>query len=325
MKTKDRVLSYLDENGPSKVESISQKLKISRQFIHKVLNELKDNGLVTKMGQPPAVFYKSNKSEAQSPTINIPYDIEVFLKDNFIQVDATGNLLTGLDAMRYWCSNQQLPLLKTIGEFKVTREKYLAFFNEYHLIDGMQKVQSTKGLQEIGVDALYYLDFYAIERFGKTYLGTLMHYAKQGQNKKLMKMIVDIIKNRLNGLIDMLKIDAVVFVPPTIQRKVQIMSYLEKHLEIQKPIVKVQKIHNNIVIPQKALAKLYERVINAKNTFIVQEQPKYDHILILDDAIGSGATINEIALKIKHKGLANRITGIAITGSYKGFEVISEL
>ncbi len=40
------------------------------------------------------------------------------------------------------------------------------------------------------------LDFYAIERFGKTHLGTLMHYAKQGQNKLLMKRIAEEIKQK---------------------------------------------------------------------------------------------------------------------------------
>ena len=64
---------------------------------------------------------------------------------------------------------------------------------------------------------------------------------------------------------------------------------------------------------------------NARNTFIVPEQKKYNKILILDDAIGSGATINEIALKIKTQKLAKVIIGVSITGSYKGFEVISEL
>ncbi len=41
--------------------------------------------------------------------------------------------------------------------------------------------------------------------------------------------------------------------------------------------------------------------------------------------MGSGATINEIALKVKDKNLAKHIIGLAITGSYKGFEIISEI
>jgi len=48
--------------------------------------------------------------------------------------------------------------------------------------------------------------------------------------------------------------------------------------------------------------------------------------LLIDDAIGSGATLNEIALQIKNRGIVNgKIIGLAITGSIKGFDVISEV
>jgi predicted amidophosphoribosyltransferase len=169
------------------------------------------------------------------------------------------------------------------------------------------------------------LDFYAIERFGKTRLGTLIHYAKQGQNKQLMKQIVSEIRQRVFNMLNEMQIDAVLFVPPTIDRKTQIMTVLQKLLQIELPHVKVEKIKNQIVVPQKALSKIFERIINAKSTFYVPNQPKYHRVLILDDAIGSGATINEIALKLKEKEIANEVIGLAITGSYKGFDVISEL
>jgi predicted amidophosphoribosyltransferase len=122
-----------------------------------------------------------------------------------------------------------------------------------------------------------------------------------------------------------MQIDAVLFVPPTIDRKTQIMTVLQKLLQIELPHVKVEKIKNQIVVPQKALSKIFERIINAKSTFYVPNQPKYHRVLILDDAIGSGATINEIALKLKEKEIANEVIGLAITSSYKGFDVISEL
>jgi predicted amidophosphoribosyltransferase len=103
------------------------------------------------------------------------------------------------------------------------------------------------------------------------------------------------------------------------------MTELKKLLDIQLPQVKIEKIKTAIIIPQKALSKIYERVANAQNTFAIPSQQKHQHLLIIDDAVGSGATINEIALKIKAKGLAKEITGLAISGSYKGFDVISEL
>jgi predicted amidophosphoribosyltransferase len=112
-------------------------------------------------------------------------------------------------------------------------------------------------------------------------------------------MVVDEIKNRFLYFIKTEKMDAILYVPPTIKRKLQIMTYLEKNLQIDLPNAVVKKINNPIVIPQKALSKIFERVANAKKTFVVPEQQSYQHILIIDDAIGSGATINEIALKIK--------------------------
>jgi predicted amidophosphoribosyltransferase len=57
----------------------------------------------------------------------------------------------------------------------------------------------------------------------------------------------------------------------------------------------------------------------------VPQQKSYNHILIIEDAVGSGATINEIAIKLKQKKIATKITGSAITGSFKRFDVISEL
>ncbi len=324
MKYKIKLLGYLKKNGANTIDSLVDVLGVSRQYVHRLVNELMDEGQVKKNGTAPHVYYSAIDTVriTEEP---LSYEKERFLNEHFLIVTALGDKLNGLEGMKYWCQNQNLPLTKTIDEYIETRQKYLNFYNHEHLIDGFEKLQNTKGIGNIGVNSLYYLDFYAIERFGKTRLGNLMHYAKQGQNKNLMAEIVHEIKNRILFLIKKHNIEALLYVPPTISRKVQIMGYLERNLQIDLPKIQVKKISNQIVIPQKALSKLFERVANAKSTFIVPEQAAYKKILILDDAIGSGATINEIALKVKEKNIAQDIVGLAITGSYKGFEVISEL
>lgn len=325
MKTRDKILKLLEKHSQMTVHELSLKLQVSRQYIHRLLNEIEEDGLLEIVGTPPKVYYML-KSQLDSTYITeITLEDETFLGQHFLLVDPLGNMLEGLDAMRYWCEKQNLPIQKTVSEYIETRKKYLAFYTDNDLIDGTEKLSMTKGMDRIGVDKLYYLDFYAIERFGKTRLGTLMHYAKQGQNKTLMKQIVSEIRQRVYRLIDIQQIDAVLFVPPTIDRKVQIMKVLQKLLNIDKPVIKVEKIKGQIVVPQKALSKIFERVTNARITFYVPDQESYNRILIIDDAVGSGATINEIALKIRDKGIAKEIIGLAITGSYKGFEVISEL
>lgn len=325
MKTEQKLINIISKKGPASIDALVTQLRISRQYAHIIVKKLVEKGLLIKMGTAPHVFYNINQESNKSLKSVIPYQKELFLKEHFLLVDALGNKLEGLNAMQYWCDNQKLPLEKTIDEFISTRKTYLEHYNQEHLIDGLKKLENTKGIGELGVDELYYLDFYAVERFGKTRLGCLMHYAKQGQNKKLMKLIVEEIKNRVDNFIIQHQVDAILYVPPTIKRKVQIMDYFEKELNIDLPKILIKKISNEIVIPQKALSKLFERVANAKNTFVVPNQKKFNSVLIIDDAIGSGATINEIALKLKEKKIAKYITGMAITGSYKGFEVISEI
>ena len=325
MKTKEKILKLIQKKGQLSVHELAQNLNISRQYIHRLILDLESDNSVIKIGIPPKVVYTFNQQADKTELVKISYDKEMFLLRHFMVIDALGNKLEGLQAIKYWCEKQNLPLEKTINEFIQTRQKYDEYFNEDHLVNGKDKLINTKGIGEIYVDDLYYLDFYAIERFGKTRLGTLMHYAKQGQNKELMHIIVSEIKQRILNLIESKSVDAILFVPPTINRKVQIMQVFEKLMALDLPIIKINKIKTNIIIPQKALSKLFERVANARNTFVIPDQKKYNHILIIDDAVGSGCTINEISAKIKDKKIAKHVTGLAITGSFKGFDVISEL
>jgi predicted amidophosphoribosyltransferase len=74
------------------------------------------------------------------------------------------------------------------------------------------------------------------------------------------------------------------------------------------------------------LNKLDDRIENARNTLIVEDNEQCENILLIDDAVGSGATLNETAAQIKSKKICRgKIIALAITGSFKGFDVISEI
>jgi len=162
---------------------MATKLKFSRQFIHKLVEVLLEERSIEKTGSIPHVYYHLAIQNKNS-TLNNPIDPskEQFLKAHLLIVDAVGNLLNGLEAMQYWCGQQNLSLHKTIDEYIETRKKYLKFYDK-NLIDGQLKLKSTQGLGEIGVDALYYLDFYVIEQFGKTKLGTLIQLLSKVKTK----------------------------------------------------------------------------------------------------------------------------------------------
>ncbi|EKE15796.1 MAG: hypothetical protein ACD_11C00105G0021 [uncultured bacterium] len=116
------------------------------------------------------------------------------------------------------------------------------------------------------------------------------------------------------------------FIPPTVKREVQFMKELEKNLRLGVRKVSIVKVKTQVSVPQKTLSKLEDRIENAKKTIIVDEVGEFKNILLIDDAVGSGATLNETAGQIRNRGICKgKIVGLSITGSFKGFDVISEI
>jgi phosphoribosylpyrophosphate synthetase len=309
------------------VSEIVNELFVSKQMVHLVLNNLMENDFIEKIGSTPKTIYKLKKvSETKNISTNlISKEKQTFLNENFILITEIGQLLEGLEAFENWCQKRKLPLEKTIDEFISTKDKYNNYLDNNGLISGLDKLKNTKGYDKIFVDELLYLDFYAIERFGKTRLGTILHYAKQGQNKMLMKILIQEIKEKIDVIISEYDIDAVAFVPPTIKRETQLMKFLATGLKINLPVIEIMKIGGIIPVPQKSLNKIEERINNAENTFVIKGNVSYKNVLLIDDAVGSGSTLNQISGKIKRKELAKNIIGLAIVGSYKGFDVITDV
>jgi predicted amidophosphoribosyltransferase len=142
----------------------------------------------------------------------------------------------------------------------------------------------------------------------------------------MINEVADIAKPSVEKIIQKYKIDAVGFIPPTVKRELQFMNQFRGRLSLKQKELDLIKLKTQITIPQKTLNKIEDRIINARQTIEINHQARYDNILLIDDAIGSGATLNEVAKKIRQRGLCSgKIIGLAITGSYKGFEVISEV
>ena len=327
MKIKEKIIQLFDFKKELSVTDIVNELSVSKQMVHLVLNDLIGNDFLEKIGSTPKTIYKLKKvSETKnSPSILISKEKQSFLNENFILITEIGQLLEGLPAFENWCQKRKLPLEKTIDEFILTKDKYNNYLDNNGLISGLDKLKNTKGYDTIFLDELLYLDFYAIERFGKTRLGTILHYAKQGQNKMLMRILIQEIKEKIDVIISEYDIDAVAFVPPTIKRETQLMKFLANGLKINLPVIEIMKIGGIIPVPQKSLNKIEERINNAENTFVIKGNVSYKNVLLIDDAVGSGSTLNQISGKIKRKELAKNIIGLAIVGSYKGFDVITDV
>ncbi len=161
---KDEIYNLIGKYGEVRVSQISEELNVSRQYIHRILALLLSEGLIEKLGSPPLTYYRLRKANVKyADSLSLAPEKFSFLKDHFLLISDIGGRLEGLEAMIKWCERQKLPLEKTIDEFIHTRKKYLKYFDESGLISGLEKIRHTIGFKEIGLDELYYQDFYDIE------------------------------------------------------------------------------------------------------------------------------------------------------------------
>jgi DNA-binding transcriptional ArsR family regulator/predicted amidophosphoribosyltransferase len=360
-KTKIKIVDLIHQFELTTISQISQHLGFSRQVIHRYLKELLEDGVISKHGKAPYVYYSLSKNHSDHPSfikddysnkyvrhpgrvtesvkgganiIKIDSKYKKTIEENFMMIDPKGDRYDGVEGFIKWCQKRSFNIAQKSKEYHDVIRKYSGY-KKKDLISGMFKLKNT--FDKVYLDEVYYLDFYSIEVFGKTKLGQMMLYAKKNQNKRLIHELTDIIKDRVTSMIKDKKIDAVGFIPPSEPRKVQFLKEVEKHLALSLPKILISKIRGEYIVPQKTLSKLSDRVENAKlirlhvtgkamrdsrNNMIIT---KYKNLLLIDDAMGSGATFNEVAKKIKAFSLAKKVTGLAITGSFSGFEVISEV
>ena len=322
--TSKRIIDYIARNGQASGKELTAQLAtITARAVRKQLKNLLEKGMLRKIGRPPKVYYLLAINKKVVERSNVDQDVFRLINNRYLYISPTGDAKHGWEGFLTWCEKTKQDPVKTAKEYITTIKKF-DHFKKYNLIDGMSKMKHT--FKNVFLNKLFYLDFYSIERFGKTKLGQMLLYAKQSQNSALMRELINEIRPQILIVIHRYTIDGVLFIPPTVKREVQFMRVLEEQLRLPTRTLSVTKVKTEIIIPQKTLSKLEDRVENAKQTIVVDDAKQYKNILLIDDAVGSGATLNETAKQIKSKKLASgKIIGLAITGSFRGFDVISEV
>ncbi|MDQ7022364.1 MAG: hypothetical protein Q9M97_02345 [Candidatus Gracilibacteria bacterium] len=100
--------------------------------------------------------------------------------------------------------------------------------------------------------------------------------------------------------------------------------FLEKINLDKTKLLEIKKSDN--YLEQKKIFNLEGRIENARNSFEVGKIEKENsNILLIDDVIDSGATLNSIATKIKENNKVNQIIGLGGIGSLKGIIKITDI
>lgn len=330
--TRSSILQFIRQHGQARAHDLIKEFNVSRVTIHKHLKQLIIKGELKKIGVSPLVYYLIPEPKKVAKPVILPPEVAKNIENRYLYISPQGDILPGLKGFMVWLNNtqQQQNTLTLAKKYFTIRQEADQFMTKDGWINAASRLRAV--FPDSVVNNLYYQDFYSLPVFGKTKLGQLVLYAKQSQNRQLIKELVKEVKPIIDKIIAQYKIKAVAFIPPTVPRQLQFIQEFQQSLNLALPTIPLVKVRSGrVIVAQKTLSKLTDRIDNARSTIFTKPAAKsknvqHSNLLLIDDAVGSGATLNETAKKLKTEGwVSQKIIGFAIVGSYKGFDVISEI
>lgn len=329
--TRNKIIDYIEYYGQARAHDLKKELQISNVAIHKQLKKLLQDGVIVRKGKPPLVFYilrvEINEAIRTTETEQLSAYVKQIIETNFLSITPDGRLLYGMKGFIYWKNLYQgkKPFEIVAKEYTDSLEEQKKYFSKNGWIEATAKLKNT--FKDTCVDHLLFQEIYSYRIFGRTKLTKLVMYAKQTGVRELISKISAMAKPVIEKIIKAYSINAVLYIPPTVPRPLQFMDELALTLNLSLPEIKLVKvISGDIPIPQKTLSSVEERVINARDSIYLKDtkESSYKNVLLIDDVVGSGASFNETAKKLKAVKVEN-IIAFALVGNLKGFDVIREI
>lgn len=315
------------------VTEISNILWISRTIIHKAVKDLLIEKKIKKVGKWAHTKYKSLifwKKSIEKKVLNekiVDFKTKKFFDENFYKFSPSWKLLEWFNWFQTWIYSRNFDFEKSVDKYKNIYNYVDSLKNTCWLLD-VTNIFSKK-FEKNYMEKVFYADEYSFMEFWRTKLAEMSFYAKQSQNKELINNSIDEIFYKIKCLIKIEKIDSIAITPWSIDRKNQLLGILKTRLkELNLPFVNLIKyFENGISIPQKSIKSKKGRIENAKNTIFVNDKntKKYKKVLLIDDFVGSGATLNITAQKLKEAFIKEVIWFSFVWSLDLSYEVICEI
>ena len=327
-----RVVDLLENIEIIWATEISNRLWLSRVIVHKILKRLLEENKVEKIWKWAHTKYKSlifswNKEEITFDDLIINYKTKKFFDDNFYKFDSDWKILKWFDWFKYWLKDRNFDLNKSIQNYKKIYNYIEKLENNCWLLDATDIF--NKKFEKNYMKKVFYAWEYSFMEFWRSKLAEITFFAKQSQNKNLINDSIDEIFYKIECLIKTENIDCIAIIPWSIDRKNQLLWILKNRLkDFQIDFLNIIKYYpNNISIPQKSIKSKSWRLKNASNTIFVNDEKvkKYSKILLIDDFVWSGATLNITAKKINELWWKNIIWFAFVWSLDLSYEVINEI
>lgn len=324
--TAEGITTYISNNPGSGVSEIAKYLDVTTVTIHRYLKRLIQQWTLVKKGSAPHVAYYLWGDTRTQNTLLDRQTVRLLEQERY-QVSPIGEALMWVEGFTVWCERRWVDLTDAAAR-RVWHIQYIDAIRHPRWIDATSKLDDYPNRS---LKSLRYGNIYALPEFWKTKYWTFMEIAKTQPSLAIFDQLCTTFQRTLQQCIQHLQIDALCFAQPTAKRSMQLMDYAKDVLIPTLPRIGIKKVKGYFP-PQKTLKHRSDRIWNAQNSFELERWQihTYKNVLIIDDAVWSGATLNEIWTKLLNAWVAKHVYWFSMIGTANGifdavkkFEVLS--
>lgn len=327
-----KIVDLFQENEILWVTQISNQIWISRTIVHKNIKKLLEENKIEKTWKWAHTKYKSLifkwEKVKDIPNIIVDFKTKKIFDEIFYKFDSDWKLLKWFEGFKIWVFDRNFNLEKSIENYKKIYKYVESKQDECWLLDATNIF--NKKFEKNYMKKVYYADEYAFMEYGRSKLAEMTFFAKQSQDKELINQSIEEFFYKLECFLFKNKdVDAIAITPWSIDRNNQLLWILKNRLEkIGLPFVNLEKFYKwSIPIPQKTIKSKSWRLKNAKNTIFVYDDniKNYKKVLLIDDFVGSWATLNITAQKIIESWVKEVVWFSIVWSMDLSYEVINEI
>ncbi len=365
LKIESDIYALFTSRSTLSAPEIGSRLGVTRITSYKYLQSLIAQGLIIRQGQGRATRYALNtlgstismpnvgELSIKESTAALLADLQQYMQDIYDEIVSIAEIESVFDQYAIYLDSQDQIYYGVVAFILWSRDpkhnngrSLSALAQEYHQIIASLEVRRRKNGffdatqtahltlsedTEFAIDTFLFRELSSIpDGFGRTRAALTLYYGKLNGNRSQIEQAA---QSSIEPICDYIKthsVDAVMYVPPTLGRNIQVRAVLRDMLKLDILEIQAHKITapNKIQRPQKDIRDRQERIANAEKSMYIAAPAhlkSLQYILILDDSFTTGATPNALAQLLRRDGFTGQITAITICGNLSYDLAVTEL
>jgi len=289
---------------------------LSKQRVHIILKSLLSSHQIIKKGTAPRTYYLLKTADKQSSRTLLdltPQQTDILDRD-FLLIKREGRQLTGAAAVCDYAQSMDKDPQHVAEEFLAERAPQHADVTTCYASapDQLELLEVKTMIAAETFSGYHFADYHTVSHFGRTAFAKRLLKAKASRDAVLQHEIFRETEAQIHECIADYGIDAIAFVPGCSPAGREFMHFWKIVLDLPLPHVPLVRAVERPGVSPQVISLPEDQQEHIAETLVISDHGRYQHVLIIDDQVLTGATMHHAARLLLDRGTAQKVSAYSL-------------